>query len=277
MSDSRVIWYAHRKLTDPIAIVGFPSVGLVSSIVTSFIARDLKMPVVAGITAPELPPYALIQGGVPYPQIRVYAVKAAKKKAAPIAGKTAATEEPAAKDAPAKSKKSAKKSPSALGRDLVVVTSEIAPRPEQTYNLMIMLMDTLKQLGVSQCVCLEGIPRFENGSNATMLAVGSNPNMRKLAKQLGINYMDEGLVRGTTGVLLYASTADKTNLLTLLCPANPQLPDPRAAVTLLDPLSKLVPGLNLDTTPLFKEAEEIEQRMKMEQKQANTNTQQIYG
>ena len=49
---------------------------------TSFIARELRMTMAAGITAPELPPYALIQNGTPYPQVRVYITRPNRKTAA---------------------------------------------------------------------------------------------------------------------------------------------------------------------------------------------------
>ena len=51
MSEFRVMRYSEEKLRDPIAIVGFPSVGLVGSIVSSYLTRDLKLPVVAGVSS----------------------------------------------------------------------------------------------------------------------------------------------------------------------------------------------------------------------------------
>ncbi len=277
MSDSRVIWYTPRKLKDPLAVIGFPSVGLVSSIVTSFIARELRMTMAAGITAPELPPYALIQGGTPYPQIRVYVTRPNRKTAAaPAAAEPIPAEGTEVASAPAKTAKKSKAPLPILGRDLVIVTSEVAPKPEQTYEIVQNLIEVLKKLGVRETVCLEGIPKFNE--ETAMLAVATTPAMRKLAaKTLGVRPMDEGLVRGATGVMLYEGAAAKSDVLALLCPASPQFPDPRAASALLEPLSKLVPGLKLDTTPLFKEAEEIDQRIKSEQQQENTSAQQIYG
>jgi len=270
MSDSRVIWYAHRKLQNPIAVIGFPSVGLISSITTSFIARELKMDIAAALTTPDLPPYALIQSGVPYPPVRVYvpAAKAIRKtKPKTVVNETADT-------TPAKNVKTAKPS-----RDLIIVTSEVAPKPEQTYDVTLALFETLKELGATEFVCLEGIPRFDG--TASMLSVGSTPAMRKKAKALGLNPMDEGLVRGTTGVFLYEGAFEKTDVLGLLCPANAQVPDPRAAAALLGKdgaLSKLVPGLaTIDATPLVKEADEIETRLKSQQELENTSNQQIYG
>lgn len=267
MSETRVIWYAHRKLQDPIAVIGFPSVGLISSIATSFVARELKMDIAAAVTTPDLPPYALIQSGVPYPPVRVYvpAAKAARKaKPKAAAGETA----------PAKTAKPAKPA-----RDLIIVTSEVAPKPEQTYDVALALFDTLKELGATEFVCLEGIPRFD--STTAMLSVGSTPAMRKKAKALGLNPMDEGLVRGTTGVFLYEGAYEKTDVLGLLCPANAQLPDPRAAAALLGKggaLTKLIPGLAaIDAAPLVKEADEIETRLKSQQELENTSNQQIYG
>jgi uncharacterized protein len=43
MSEPKIFWYERSELNDPIALVGFPSIGLVGSIITSYIARTLNM------------------------------------------------------------------------------------------------------------------------------------------------------------------------------------------------------------------------------------------
>jgi uncharacterized protein len=64
----------------------------------------------------------------------------------------------------------------------------------------------------------------------------------------------------------------------LISPASPQLPDPRAAAAVLDPLCKLIPRLEVDPSPLFKEADEIEKRLRAQQvQQTFTNENNLYG
>ncbi|MDR3206656.1 MAG: PAC2 family protein, partial [Candidatus Methanoplasma sp.] len=124
MSEVRVMRYSDAKYENPTALVGLPSIGLVGSILSSFVIREMKMSVIAGIASPDLPPYCMIQGGIPYPPIRIYGC--ARNGA----------DEP--------------------GGDLVIVTSEIAPPPEQCYALAIAILGVLSDLGVSKIICLEG-------------------------------------------------------------------------------------------------------------------------
>jgi uncharacterized protein len=98
--------------------------------------------------------------------------------------------------------------------------------------------------------------------------------------RLGLHDLGEGLVRGITGVMLYEGAHSGTDVMSILCPANPALPDPRAAAKLLEPLSKIIPELKMDVDPLYKEAEEIDIRMKSQETYANrenTDLRQLYG
>ena len=53
---------------------------------------------------------------------------------------------------------------------------------------------------------------------------------------------------------------------------------PRAAATALTPLSKIVPNLNIDPTPLNNEANDIDNRVRAQQQaQQEIGTQNIYG
>ncbi len=273
MSDFRVMKYSEDKLRDPIAIVGFPSIGLVGSIVSSYLTRDLNLPVIAGVSSPDLPPYTLIQNGVSYPPIRIYggAVPKPKRKRTPKAEQPAEggqVAEAAAEEKPKRIK----------SRDLVVVTSEIAPRPEQTYDLAMEILSALEQIGAREIICIDGIPRMDMSQDGEMLGTATTEAAAGRLSEAGVTVMKEGLVRGITGIMLYEGTYTKKDIMCILCPANPQLPDPRAATTTLTPLSKLVPNLNVDPTPLNNEANDIDSRIRAQQQaQSNMGPQNLYG
>ena len=118
--------------------------------------------------------------------------------------------------------------------------------------------------------------RFPNAAEADTISKLSNA-IKKL-EETGVPVMKEGLVRGVTGIMLYEGTFSKKDIICILCPANPQLPDPRAAATALTPLSKIVPNLNIDPTPLNNEANDIDNRVRAQQQaQQEIGTQNIYG
>ncbi|MDR1690513.1 MAG: PAC2 family protein [Candidatus Methanoplasma sp.] len=247
MTETKIIKYSDQKYDNPIAIVGFPGIGLVGSIFTSFIVRELDMEVIAGISSPEFPPYTLIQKGNPYPPIRVYGCR--RENGSEYCG------------------------------DLIIVTTEITLKPEQYYALNSTLMGLFKDLGISSVIALEGIPQFEEGM--AIMACGSSKASKERIEALGIKVLDEGLVRGPTGIMLYEGLYSNMDVIALLCPANPAMPDPRSAAKILEPLSKLMPELNIDTGPLYKEAEEIENKIKQQQEYegglASKDVQHLYG
>ena len=80
MSEPQLFWYEQKELKDPIAVIGLPSIGLVGSITSSYLSRELKLDVVAGVTYPDIQQYTLLQNGNAYPPIRVHAGPLPKTK-----------------------------------------------------------------------------------------------------------------------------------------------------------------------------------------------------
>jgi len=247
MAEMKIIKYSDQKYYNPVAIVGFPGMGLVGSILTSFVIRELEMEAVAAITSSEFPPYTLIQNGNPYPPIRVYGCK--REHASESCG------------------------------DIIIVTSEITLRPDNYYVLNATLKELFEEMGIASVIALEGIPPIDE--ERSIFACGSSAASKKRIEDLGLKKLDEGLVRGLTGVMLYEAFHSGADVIAMLCPANPSLPDPRSAARILEPLSKLVPELKIDARPLYKEAEEIENKIKQQQEYgydvAPKDIQQLYG
>ncbi len=267
MSEPKLFWYNSDKLRDPIAIVGLPSIGLVGSITSSFLARELKLGIAAGLTYPDIQQYAILQDGEAYPPVRFYAgpmPRARRKKKAEV------KEEPAEAEV-SKPKKRTKV------RDIIVVTSEVAAKPEFVYDFTCDVLDIVASMGTRQVIIADGIPNTDPAS--MVMGAYSNEGAKQLLEENGIPLMKDGIVRGFSGVALYKGKMDGLDVVCIVSPANPQLPDPRAAATLLEPLSKMVPRLDVDPMPLYKEADEIEGRVRAQQaQQPNVNNQDnLYG
>ncbi len=229
MSEIKIIKYSKDKLNDAIAIVGFPTVGLVGSIVCSYIIKELKMPVLMGMTAEDLNPYCILIEGDPYPPIRVHGFCRAQDDNSECG-------------------------------DLMVVTTEIAPSVKQCYALSDELLDIFKEYGIKKVICIEGIPRF--GENDVMYACGSTPEARETIKSFDVEPLNNGMIKGLTGIMLFEGRERGMDIVTILCPADQKMPDPRAAVRVVKELAKVVPELkDVDTTPLIQEAEDLEKRI----------------
>jgi uncharacterized protein len=60
------------KLDKPVIVEGFPSVGLVGSIATEYIATKLEMEEIGFVQSDRLPPVVIVKDGIPKAPIRVY-------------------------------------------------------------------------------------------------------------------------------------------------------------------------------------------------------------
>ncbi len=237
------IRYNDMGLVDPIGIVGFPSVGLVSSITANYYVSQLKMKAIAGMSGPGLPPYCLLTDNVAYPPIRVYGRKSTTK----------------------------------TGRDAIVCTSEYAPKPDDCYEVAVSIADCLRDLGCKDIICLEGIPRVTETDLPVIC--GNGPGCERMIKASDVQRMENGMVKGISGIMMYDGNMHGMNVVTMLCPANPAMPDPGSAMAFLEPISKMVKGLKVNAKELMAEAEEIRKRIEADQEAAEKDPSEsaIYG
>ena len=240
MMNLRTLKYADMDLERPIAIIGFPSVGLVSSIASNFCVGKLEMQPIAGMTSPEMPPYCLMSNGQALPPVRFYGRKGTGKK----------------------------------GRDAIVCMSEYTPKPEHCYDLSMYILNYLRSMGCEELVCLEGVPRFSDDDG--MVVCGNGPNSQKMMRKTKLTVMENGMVRGITGIMLYSAPSAGMDVVALIAPANQSMPDPGSAAGFLGPLSKIVTSFKVDSQPLLDEAEEIQKRID-QQESVHSDDTQFYG
>ncbi len=223
--------YSKMDCKNAMVLVGFPSLGLVSSIATNFIVRTLGLKRLAGISSPDFPPYAMVQEGFPMPPVRIYG----GDRQCDENGENC--------------------------EHLIVITAEFLPKMEMHYPMTKLILEWCEENEVETIVTMEGIGSAE-ADPATVWGVGSNPQMKEMMKKYDVKPMDEGMVRGLSGIMLYEGAARGMNVLTLMGPARMDMPDARGAAKLMEKITLMLPELDLDTEPLLKEAEELEKRMK---------------
>ena len=69
-------------------------------------------------------------------------------------------------------------------------------------------------------------------------------------------------------MLLYECSVKGIDVISLMGTAKSELPDPFGAARLLDPIKKMFPEINVDTEPLYEEAEELNKRINNRPSQA---------
>ena len=73
MDDIELIEYKKEDLSNSLLVVGFPTVGLISSIAGHFIIDSLKLDEIGAIVSKEFMPVTIIHKSKPSPPIRIYA------------------------------------------------------------------------------------------------------------------------------------------------------------------------------------------------------------
>lgn len=237
----KTVRYGDMELENPVALIGFPSSGLVSSIISNFYVSQLSMPVIAAMSGPNMPPYCFVTNGKAYPPVRFYGKKGKGKN----------------------------------GRDVIICLSEYAPKPEEVYDLAHEIITFLRHIGVTDVVCFEGVPRFSN--EEYMMICGSGPECVPMMKKSKLPIMDGGMIRGLTGVLMYDGPPAGMNVIAVLCPAAQGVPDPGSAAGFIEPIARMVPGMKVDSKPLMEEADLIKKRMDEQQTENKDFDSQFYG
>ena len=234
--------YENSLLDDPVAIIGFPSVGLVSSITASYCITQLGLEPKVGLNGQTLPPYCIIANGIAFPPIRIFGGKGRTKTA----------------------------------RDVLVCTAEFAPKAEDCYEVGTAVLRSLRDLGCRQVICLEGMQRLSPEDK--MVVCGSDSRASAMVDKSGLTRLDNGMVKGLSGIMMAECRSMGMSVVTILCPADQGLPDPGSAVGFLEPLSRMVKGLKLSPKPLLEEAEQIKKKASEGHANANDDSHTIlYG
>jgi uncharacterized protein len=232
MGDGIQIYELRRMdLRGATVIDGFPSVGLVSSIVANYLINALQLVQIGIMDSPYFPTVALVREGRPMNPVRIYA-----------GGKMDHEED-----------------------RLVVFISEFQPPPNLIKGIAATVLDWAQDQRCVQLVCPEGlIVDREAGESreVEVYGIGSTDRANELLKKNGIAMFEEGVITGVAGVLLNEGRKRDFDILTLLSEAHPDYPDARAAARVIETIDKLLLHTELDAKPLYEEAERIENQLK---------------
>ena len=245
MDDIELIEYNGFDLSNSLLVVAFPTVGLISSIAGHFIIDTLKLDEIGTIVSRDFMPATVIHNGKPSPPVRIYA---GKKKCGP----------------------------DGTCEQISVIISEFMPPYNIIKPLADRILDWSNKKGCKAIVALEGTHAI-GGKKKEMKIYGvcSNPPMKKLLKEYKIKETQEGMITGVNGVILYESVLTKQNAICLLAEAHSDYPDSRAAANLIEKLDIMLPEIKIDPKPLYKEAEEIEKRIRTFMEQSKPTAPQL--
>ncbi len=230
--DVHIYELRRMDLKGAVVIDGFPSVGLVSSIVANYLINALELQQIAIMDSVHFPTVALVRDGEPMSPVRVYA----GTQATPGAER------------------------------LVVFISEFQPPPSLIKVIAATVLDWVQDQRCKMLVCPEGlIVDKEFGAEDVTLdvyGIGSTSMADGVLRDHEIAIFDEGVITGVAGVLLNEGKKRDFDVIALLSEAHPDYPDARAAARVIEVIDRLLLGTELDARPLYEEAERIELQLK---------------
>ncbi|HEY5538763.1 MAG TPA: PAC2 family protein [Thermoplasmata archaeon] len=219
-------------------IDGFPSVGLVSSIVANYLINALGLTQIGIMDSTYFPTVSLVRDGQPMNPVRIYG------------------------------------GPKQEGRDQIVVfISEFQPPPNMIKGIAATVLDWTQDQRCNLLVCPEGLivdsASMEEDRQIEVYGVGSTDKATELLRKNSVTLFEEGVITGVAGVLLNEGRRRDFDVITLLSEAHPDYPDARAAARVIEVIEKLLLHTEIDARPLYEEAERIEVQLKSIQHQAD--------
>ncbi|MCI4358042.1 MAG: PAC2 family protein [Thermoplasmata archaeon] len=236
-----------------IVIDGFPSVGLVSSIVANYLIDTLEMEQIGIVESPSFPTVSLIRDGNPQHPVRIYAGRPKSDRSGRVADK------------------------------IVAFVSEFHPPPNIIHPLATAILDWVQEQRCGLIVSPEGLvvepstqpkPRSTPRGDAPKLSdvkiygVASTRRARELYIEPNMRLFTEGVITGIAGVLLNEGRRRGFDVLTFLAEAQADYPDARAAARVIESINSILLRTPLDPVPLYHEAERIEQQLLLIQRRA---------
>jgi len=208
--------------------------GVASGIVGSYIISSLRLDQIAVMDSPLFPPVSIISAGKPEFPARIYA---------------------------------------APQRKIAVCCSELTMPPYLYRSIAKCILSWANEKNCTLVISLCAMPLSEKEEKCRkkctpVLGVGSNDRSKQILENNGISQLDFGVVPGITGAILNESKWNAADVIALLVETYSEVSDVRAAALMVEAIDLLLPGIDLQVTPLYAEAEEIESRLKNVREQA---------
>ena len=236
LEDVEIVDFEDMDLNNAIVIAGFPSIGLVSTIVANYSIDALGLRQIGALDSPHFPTLSVVHTGEPLSPVRIYAGILE------------------------------------TGEKIVVFVSEFKPKPNLITPLSNAIIDWVKQKGCKLLISPEGMVvegKSPQGDNNTVdaYAIGSTENARQILQSMNIPQFKNGIIAGVSGVLLNKGKHENIDVISILSEAHPNYPDARAAASAITVIGALI-GVKINVAPLHDEAERIEKQLQKFHKQA---------
>jgi uncharacterized protein len=241
MEDVELYEYEQVNMENGLVITGFPTVGLVGTIATRFVVDQLKLRPTASFTSEHVPPISVVTGDEPYPMVRAYA---GEKRCGP----------------------------DDRCNQLIAVLSELPIASAGLRPLAAKLLSWCMEKHCDTIVCIEGFNTGAPQETVPLVGAGSTQAARKMLATYGVQPIHEGMVSGISGILLCEGRKKEFDVACILAGTHADYPDAKAAAGVLEVVNQMLPEIEIDPDPLYKQAEEIEQQIKAQMQEAQPSS-----
>lgn len=140
----------------------------------------------------------------------------------------------------------------------LLIIHSIAPAIGIEWKAADIVNDIAKQCNAKEIITIEGVGSSEIGDSPKAFAYCTDKTAQKKLSSHGYPCLGEGIIVGVTAALHMRYPQKLTSL---FVETHSNLPDSEAASKTIEVLDKYL-GLNIDPTPLLKQAKEFEQKLK---------------
>lgn len=208
-------------LSQALVVIGFPGAGLVGSLASAHLVESLRLKEVGYVLSPAFPPTSVVRGGMSTAPVRIYLGDV-------VCGVDGECEQ------------------------LCVVHSDMTPKSSFVATLAHALVSWAKERAARMIVCLEGLANSSEGAGARLFGVANDAPGRAFPEKIGVGLLDDGLLMGIGGVVLYAARVSNLPAVCLLAETRKDFPDAHGAARLPGRLRPILPLLPIEEAPLVR-------------------------
>lgn len=180
---------------------GFPGVGLISTMVASYLIEKLNMKIIGSIESENFPPIVAIHKGVPMHPARIYYDSKTK---------------------------------------LVIFFSELAIPTNVIYDLANAIINYSIEKKAKMIISVGGLTG-EKETTSIVYSTASNKEILDELKKAGTFPISEGTTTGINGIILAKSVELSLNAASILIPVDPETTNPKNAKIAIETLKKIIP------------------------------------
>ena len=219
--DTGIVEFEKVKYDQPVVFGGFLGPGLIGPVAAGYIIEKLNMHEIAHVKSQHIPPVAVYIGAKLRHPFRIYSDSSGK---------------------------------------IVVMLCEMPIDLKGLYEISSALLDWFERIKAKEVVILEGLG-VEGVPQEREAVFVADEQKSVILKSKGIPPMESALISGVGGSILNQCLTRRVTGLSLLTPVSVQLPDPGAALTIINAVNTIY-GLKIATDELEQSAQRLNEQLR---------------